>query len=53
MSKDEIEKKSIIQNNSKEKIEIKKIRIKFEKKRGWIILYWMVKLKNKSIPQKN
>ena len=34
MSKDEIEKKSIIQNNSKEKIKIKKIRIKFEKKRG-------------------
>jgi hypothetical protein len=33
MSKDEIEKKSIIQNNSKEKIEIKKIRIKFEKKK--------------------
>jgi hypothetical protein len=33
MSKDKIEKKSIIQNNSKEKIEIKKIRIKFEKKK--------------------
>jgi hypothetical protein len=30
---DEIEKKSIIKNNSKEKIAIKRVRIKFERKK--------------------
>ena len=49
MSNDEIKKNKINKKKgSKEKIIIKKIRIKFEKdSKGWIILDWMTKLKRK------
>jgi len=49
MSNDEIKKNKINKKkDSKEKIIIKKIRIKFEKdSKGWIILDWMTKLKRK------
>jgi len=49
MSNDEIKKNKINKKkDSKEKIIIKKVRIKFEKDiKGWIILDWMTKLKRK------
>jgi len=39
--------KKITKKDSKEIITIKRIRIKFEKKKGWIILNWRAKLKRK------
>jgi len=49
MSNDEIKKNKINKKKDlKEKIIIKKVRIKFEKDiKGWIILDWMTKLKRK------
>jgi len=49
MSNDEIEKRKFNYKKrfKRKKIAIKKIRFKFEKKRGWIILDWRTKLKIK------